>query len=81
MNIDMSKSLEIFGEEAQMAAVLQDNYALQYIDNPSEAVQLAAASWRAACHRLRRLENLEQRYCTDALRLYVGLSAGYCDLQ
>ena len=42
MNIDMSKSKEIFGEEAQLAALSENVHNLAYIDNPSEEVQLAA---------------------------------------
>ena len=42
MKIDMSKSLEILGEEAQLAAVQELGLNIRYTHNPSEAVQLAA---------------------------------------
>ena len=42
MKIDMSESKEIIGEEAQLAAVGNNGYAIKYTHNPSEEVQLAA---------------------------------------
>ena len=38
----IAQSREIFGEEAQLAAVKQNGYAIQFIDKSSEAVQLEA---------------------------------------
>ena len=42
MKIDMSESKEIIGEEAQLAAVGNNGYAIKYTHNPSEEMQLAA---------------------------------------
>ena len=70
MKIDMSKSLEIFGEEAQMAAVEQDRCAIRYIDNPSEAVQLAAVQRNG--YAIRCIHNPYEAVQLAAVRRYGG---------